>query len=187
MFTNRFVGFRIPAGVVIAVMATILGLQPASIGGTSGDVELHIKAAYLFNFGRYVSWPDPFGEVVIGVVGGGAIVDVLEKTISGKTINGRAYRVKVFRSVDHLDRCEILFLPRAEAKHAQTVLAAVSGKSVLTVSDSDGFTDNGGMIEFRLIDDTLKFDINPGAAEKAGLKISSELLRVARDIKGRRR
>jgi YfiR/HmsC-like len=185
--TVQSAGFRLPATFAVAILAATSVLQPASIGGTSGSVELHIKAAYLFNFGRYVSWPQQTGDVVIGVLGHDSIVEILERTIAGKTINGRAYRVKVFASPEQIDHCDIVFVPRSEAKYTQPVLTAVSGKPVLTVSDQENFSSDGGMIEFLLIDDTLKFDINLAAAEKSGLKISSELLRVAHEIKGRRR
>jgi hypothetical protein len=179
--------FHVPAGLLVAIFAATSLLQPASIGGTSGSVELHVKAAYLFNFGRYVSWPQQTGDVVIGVIGHDPIVDVLEKTIAGKTINSRAYRVRIFAAAEQIDRCDILFLPRSEARHAPSIFTAISGKPILTVSDLEGFSNDGGMIEFLLIDDTLKFDINLAAAQKSGLQISSELLRVAHDIKGRRR
>lgn len=125
--------------------------------------------------------------MVIGVLGHDPIVEVLEKTVAGKTINGRAYHVKVFASPEQIERCDILFLPRSAVRHAQAVESMAAGKPMLTVSDIENFSNEGGMIEFLLIDDTLKFDINLGAAEKSGLKISSELLRVAHDIKGRRR
>ena len=69
----------------------------------------------------------------------------------------------------------------------QPDLTTLSGKPILTVSDLESFANEGGMVEFLLIDDTLKFDINLAAAEKSGLKISSELLGVAHEIKGRRR
>lgn len=171
---------------VLSILVSSPVLQPASVGGADGSVELRIKAAYLFNFGRYVAWPQQTGDVVIGILGNDPIVAVIEKTIAGKTINGRAYHVSVLTATDQADHCDILFLPRSEP-HSKPILAAVSGKPILTVSDRENFADEGGMIEFLLVDDTLKFDINLGAAEKSGLKISSELLRVAHDIKGRHR
>jgi YfiR/HmsC-like len=183
---SRSAGFPMSAGFVV-ILAAFMALQPASVGRTNESVELHVKAAYLLNFGRYVSWPQQAGDVIIGVVGQDPIVEVLEKTISGKSINGRPCRVRIFPSSEQIDHCDILFLPRSEGRQAPSVMTAVAGKPVLTVSDLEGFADEGGMIAFLLVDDTLKFDINPGAAGKSGLKISSELLRVSHDIKGRRR
>ena len=172
----------------MALCAALLTLLPASAAAGSEDVELRVKAAYLFNFGRYISWPQPqSGDVVIGVVGRGPIVEVLERTVTGKTINGRACRIKVYAPADPVDHCDILFLPHGENHQTASLMAALAGKPVLTVSDTENFASQGGMVEFLLIDDMLKFDINLAAAEKTGLKISSELLRVAHEIKGRRR
>jgi len=175
-----------PTRIVVTLLSTALVLQPNALGAPGAGVELHIKAAYLYNFGRYVDWPQQSGDVVIGVLGHDPIVEVLEKTISGKTINGRAYRVRVFTSGEHLDHCDILYVPRSETRQAPSILMAISGKPTLTVSDLENFSKNGGIIEFLLIDDTVKFDINLVAAEKSGLKISSELLGVAHSVKGRR-
>ncbi len=169
------------------MLLTGLALADAPVARNNGSVELHVKAAYLFNFGRYVSWPQEGGDVVIGVLGPDPIVDVIEKTVTGKTINGRTYRVKVFVSAEQMERCDILFLPHSTGNHTHSILTALSGKPILTVSDVENFASWGGMIEFLLIDDTLKFDINLEAAGRAGLRISSELLRVAHDVKGRRR
>jgi len=173
--------------VAWALTAALL-ILPCPLSGTHGaNVELHVKAAYLFNFGRYVSWPQQTGDVVVGVLGHDPIVEVLEKTVSGKTINGRAYRVKSFAPSETIDHCDILYIPNLQARKVAPILGAVAGHPILTVSDLEGFTNDGGMIEFLLVDDTLKFNISLSAAEKSGLKISSELLRVAHEIKGRRR
>jgi hypothetical protein len=171
------------------ILATLLtgtcAPLPGLAAGKSANVELHVKAAYLFNFGRYIEWPQQTNDVIIGVIGRDPIVEVLEKTIAGKTIKGRPYRVKVFGPTDPVEHCEILFLPRSEGRYAASLVAALAGRAILTVSDVESFSKEGGMVEFLLLDDTLKFDINVAAAEKAGLKISSELLRVAHEIRGR--
>ena len=183
---TRLVNVRRLAPLLLCLLA-LAGPLESSSPSSNASVELHVKAAYLFNFGRYVSWPAQSGDVVIGVLGHDSIVEVLEKTISGKTINGRAYRVRIFAAAEQIDRCDILYLPHLDSRHTASILSMVSGKPILTVSDLDNFSNDGGMIEFHLLEDTLKFDINIGAAEKSGLKISSELLRVAHDIKGRHR
>jgi hypothetical protein len=177
---------RLRIGFMIATLLTgTWAPLPGLAGGNRASVELHVKAAYLFNFGRYIEWPQQTNDVIIGVVGRDPIVEVLEKTIAGKTIKGRPYRVKVFGPAEPVEHCEILFLPRSEARYTASLMAALAGRAILTVSDVESFSKDGGMIEFLLLDDTLKFDINVAAAEKAGLKISSELLRVAHEIRGR--
>ncbi|HEY3838928.1 MAG TPA: YfiR family protein [Bryobacteraceae bacterium] len=178
---------RLHAVRLIALVATLMAIPPLSAATGAGNVEVHIKAAYLFNFGRYVSWPQQTGDVVIGVVGHAPIVEILEQTVAGKTINGRAYRVRVYSATEPIDHCDILFLSHGDIHQTASILTALAGKPVLTVSDTENFAGQGGMVEFLLVDDTLKFDINLAAVEKCGLKISSELLRVAHEIKGRRR
>ncbi len=164
-------------------------LQAASVGAKD-SVELHVKAAYLLHFARYVYWPhgstpDASTPLVVGVLGHDARFEVLQQTVSGKTVNSRSVRVKQFTTVEQIEQCDILFVPRSEGKHAPEVLAGVSGRPILTVSDKPGFSTEGGMVEFLLIDDTVRFAINNEAAERTGLKLSSELLRVAYSVAGR--
>jgi hypothetical protein len=155
------------------------------------DVELRVKAAYLLNFARFVEWPQPAtaasGPVVIAVLGHDPIIPALEATVRDKNIKGRPIKIRKFNSPDQLDPCDILFIPRSEARNSRAVLAELSGKPVLTVGEAGGFLGQGGIIEFQLIDDSLKFSINTGAAEQSRLKVSSELLSVAYSITGKHR
>lgn len=159
---------------------------------TSGEtVALQVKAAYLLHFAQFVYWPKPGTDestaLIFGVLGPDPIVAVLEKAAAGKSVGKRPVEVKLFTSAEQIDRCDILFLPHGASKRAPGVLVAVSGKPVLTVSDKEGFSAAGGMIEFLLVDDSVRFAINNSAVERAGLKLSSELLRVAYSISGRAR
>jgi hypothetical protein len=178
------------ASLLIFVLGAVSMLQPASVGANDENVELHVKAAYLLHFVRYVYWPNSgsagiSSPVVFGVLGRNPMVEVLETVVSGKTVNNRPIRVRVFSSAEQIDGCDILFIPRSESKEIQGVLSATAGRPILTVSDKEKFSSEGGMIEFLLIDDTVRFTINNQSAEKAGLKLSSELLRVAYSITGR--
>jgi len=183
-------GTRLPAWFFVSFLGAALILQGASVGGNNESVELHVKAAYLLHFVRYIYWPSPSpavpsSPVVLGVLGHDPMVEVLESTVSGKTVDKRSVQVKVFTSADQIDHCDILFVPRSESKQLPAVLSAISGRPILTVGDKERFSNEGGMIEFLLIDDTIRFTINNEAVEKAGLKLSSELLRVAYSISGR--
>jgi YfiR/HmsC-like len=152
------------------------------------DIEVHIKAAYLLNFARFVEWPIavPGTEpVVIGILGHDSIAAALESTVRGKKINGRPIRIVEFPSSGRINRCDILFVPRSESKRARPALVDLVGKPVLVVGDARGFLNEGGTIEFQVVDDTLRFSINVRSADRAGLKISSELLGVAYLITGR--
>jgi hypothetical protein len=177
-----------PLAGYTAIAAAVL--QASSVGSSGEPVALQVKAAYLLHFAQFVYWPkqpgvDASAPLVFGVLGPDPMVAVLEKTVAGKSVGKRPVEVKQFASAEQIDRCDILFLPRSASKRAQGVLVAVSGKPVLTVSDREGFSAAGGMIEFLLIDDSIRFAINNAAVERVGLKLSSELLRVAWSINGR--
>lgn len=167
-------------------------LQANSNGSSGETVALQVKAAYLLHFAQFVYWPkqpgaDASTPLVFGVLGPDPIVAILQKTVAGKNVGNRPVEVKQFTSAEQIDRCDILFLPHTAAKRAQGVLVTVSGRPVLTVSDREGFSASGGMIEFLLIEDSIRFAINNTAVERAGLKLSSELLRVAWSINGRQK
>lgn len=176
----------------MAYCACLLGsavFSVAAINGASEDVELRVKAAYLLNFARFVEWPGTSAEasepVVIAVLGHDLIGAALETTVHGKTVRGRPIKIKRYASLEQIDRCDILFIPRSEAKRSRPVLGDLSGRPILTVGETDGFLEQGGVVEFQLIDETLRFSINVAPADRAGLKISSELLRVAYSITGK--
>ena len=161
----------------------------ARVSSADEDVELRVKAAYLLNFARFVEWPpssaDASDPVVIAVLGHDSITTVLEDTVRGKTIHGHPIRIRQFASPEEVDRCNILFVPRSESKKVRPVLTDLALKPVLTVGEEIGFLDLGGVIEFHSIDDTLRFAISLTAADRAGLKIRSELLGVAYSITGK--
>lgn len=189
---KRPVGLKRFEWLIVCILATASALQSASGRANNDSVELQVKAAYLLHFAGYVYWPRPPAAdastpLVLGVLGPDPMVAILEKTVAGKTVNSRPIRVKEFAAVDPIDHCDILFVPRSGAKYAPAVLSGVLGRPILTVSDQEKFTSQGGIIEFLLIDDTVRFAINREAAERAGLKLSSELLRVAYSIIGRRK
>jgi hypothetical protein len=182
------------SGALAWLLVSALGaasVLPAVSAVGNESVELHVQAAYILHFVRYVYWPRPSlvdasSPLVVGVFGHDPMVDALERAVSGKAVDGRSIRVKLISSTEQIDRCDILFVPKSESRQMPTILTAVSGRPILMVSDKEKFSSEGGMIEFVLIDDTVRFIINRAAAEKAGLKLSSELLRVAYAVTGRR-
>ena len=190
--TKGFDGAQQSSWFLVSVLGAALLLQPASAGANNHSVELHIEAAYLLHFVRYVYWPNPSpaaasSPVILGVLGHDPIVEVLESTVSGKTVGNRPIRIRLIASAEQIEPCDILFVPQSETKQMPAVLSAVSGRPILTVSDMERFSNEGGMIEFLLVDDTVRFAINNAAAEKAGLRLASELLRVAYSVGGRRK
>ena len=174
-----------------SILAVALLLCAATLCGDKEDVELRVKAAYLLNFARFIEWPRSSSgglePVVIGILGHDSLSRALENTVQGKNIKGHPIKVKELGSLERVEGCDILFVPRSEAKRARALLPDLSGRPILTVGEGSGFLGQGGMIEFQLIDDALRFSINLGSADRSGLTISSELLRVAYSVTGKRK
>lgn len=146
--------------------------------------EYQVKAAFLYNFAKFVDWPgDAFksgGPFVIGVVGDDPFGSDLDDTVSGKSIDDRRIEVKRFKRVSDIQSCHILFVCRSEKSRVDKILDKVSGSRTLTVGDMGQFLQRGGMINFIMEDQKVRFEINADSAQRAGLKISSKLLQLSR-------
>lgn len=143
--------------------------------------EYQLKAAFLFNFAKFVDWPpevfpDPQSPIVIGIVGENPFKDYLETAIRGKAINNRAVVLKVFTANLEITNCHILFVSSSEKSHLTELFRTLATAPVLTVSEVDGFTGAGGMINFFSDEKKVRFEINNESATRARLKISSKLL-----------
>lgn len=152
--------------------------------------ESEIKAAYLFNFAKYVEWPalaftGSNSPVVIGVLGQDPIAESLRTAVTGKGVNDRPFEVRRATLDASLAACHILFLPVAERARVREVVTLLKGKPVLTVSDADAFIHQGGVIGLVKRGGNIRVQINLDAASEAGLKVSSKLLILADQVKGR--
>jgi YfiR/HmsC-like len=174
----------------IAVLALMFGGNLAfGIGASaqqSKPEEYQVKAVYLYNFGRFIEWPTAASAdelFTICVLGRDPFGAVLDTTLAGETINNRKLAAKRISSLRDAAGCRILFVSSSESGRTREILNAVEKSWVLTVSDMPNFTNYGGMIQFVLRDNKVRFEVNLGAAEKAGLSFSSQLLKVATDIR----
>jgi len=144
--------------------------------------EYQVKAVFLFNFAQFVSWPSsqpadsPF---VIGVVGDDPFGSYLDETVRGEKVENRSLTTQRFRRGRDPRNCDILFISQSEHARAAQIVSNLKGRSVLTVSDIDGFADLGGMIELSTENNKIHMRINLDAVKAANLKVSSKLLRVA--------
>ena len=168
--------------VIPALVTTLLTCMPA-FSGMAGQpsTEYRIKAAFLYNFTSFVTWPeDKAGEAgfTLCVLGDDPFGNLLDK-LAGKSVNGRQLVVRRLGSLALLDQCQLVFISEAASDQTGDALALLHELPVLTVSDTRGFTELGGIIEFRIIANKVRFDINLNAAESAGLSISSKLLSLA--------
>jgi hypothetical protein len=152
--------------------------------GQDRAAEYSLKFAFLYNFGKFVEWPaeklpkddSPF---VFGIAGEDPFGLELETPVLNKTLNGHPIQVLHVASEEEARKCHILFVGSSEKKRITGLLASVRGASVLTVGDSDRFCQLGGMINFRIPENKVRFEINAPAAARENLKVSSKLLSVA--------
>ena len=146
--------------------------------------EYQIKAAFLFNFAKFVEWPPTAfagatSPIVIGILGENPFKDDLAGMIRNKTVDGRPLVVKQFGSATEATNCHILFISTSEKDKLPEILKGLKETSVLTVGEMDHFTESGGMIRFVLKEQKIRFQINNGEATRAKLKISSKLMSLA--------
>jgi len=156
--------------------------------------EYGLKAAYLFNFAKFVEWPagafaSEEAPLQIGILGEDPFGEELDRVVSGKSVGKHPIKVRRFgtfskASLQDLRRCQVLFIAYSEKGRAREVLAALSGVGVLTVSEIERFHILGGMISFDQVGKKIALVVNPSAAQHAGLTISARLLQVAKVYKG---
>src|ERR1051326_3860693 len=147
--------------------------------------EYKIKAEYLYNFAKLVEWPtNTFtradSPLQIGVVGDDSFDTLLRDAVKGKKVGGHKIAVQHFSETNPVDSCQILFIHRSARDQQSDLLKTVAGKSILTVGETEGFLDQGGIIRFVPVDGAVRFEIFLDAAERARLRISSKLLLLAR-------
>jgi hypothetical protein len=176
------------AAIWLSAVLVILLPENLLCQTTAPDVEYSIKAVFLFNFAQFVKWPaQTFAAsctpITIGILGRDPFGKILDDTVSGESIEGRKLVVKRLASVAEATSCQILFVSRSEQQHETNLLAALKDAPVLTVGEMDQFCQHGGIINFFIQDNKVKFEANPEAAEAAGILINSQLLNVAKVVK----
>ncbi len=152
--------------------------------GQNAVDEYRVKAAFLFNFAKFVSWPEEAFEtgsepLVIGVLGEDPFDEYLAETVKGKWVAGRRIELRYFARARDVSGCHILFISPSEADRLDDVLGQVSGKGVLTVGDQDRFAHNGGMVNLVRSGDRVTIEICRELLTRADLRASSLLLDLA--------
>ena len=174
--------------VTFALLVSLLGAASPAAPEPPRPTEYEVKAAFLYNFAKFVKWPEDRSlgpTFVIAVMGEDPFGEVLDRTFAGKTIQGRKTEVRRVRTPTPPGDLQILFIGSSEKPRLAQILKTLEGGSALTVADMEGFTERGGMIAFRLRSDVVNFDINLDQVERARLKMSSQLIRLARNVIGK--
>jgi len=182
--------------ILIAVFSMTLNWT-ASAGAQAGDAsdssEYLIKAGFIYNFAKFVEWPstafaEPDSPIVIGVLGTDPFGDIINHVVEGKKIGARGFVIRRFKWSKELKdskdfkECRILFVSSSEKLHFEEIVEAVKGLPILTVGETPGFAERGGMIRLMLEDNRVRFEVNVDAAHDGNLNISSRLLTLARII-----
>jgi hypothetical protein len=170
---------------LLQLIVLFLLLAPASIS-SAAESEYQVKAAMLYNFAKFVEWPaDAFGSegrIAFCIAGKSPITGTIQQ-MQGKQIKGRTVTIRPIGRPNDVNECQILFIPKSENAHISAYLQQAGHFSILTVSDQERFTTNGGMIGFYDEESRVRFEVSQENAQKRRLKISSDLLNLARRIR----
>lgn len=164
--------------------ALVLAVLTGSASGAEAPTEYQVKAVFVFNFAHFVEWPPqaftaPNQPFVIGILGSDPFGTRLDEAVRGEQINQHPLAVRRLRSIDEIGDCQILYIDRSESAQLGQITAALEHRNTLTVSDLDGSSQRGVMIQFLTENNRIRLRINVDTARAAGLIISSKLLRPA--------
>lgn len=185
--------------IVLALALCVTPTIPSAWADSTQSREYQVKAAFLYNFIKFVDWPeenlaDSNEPITIGIIGKEPFGDAFEP-IKDKLIKGKKAIVKRFKGLEELKKsaeehpqieairqCHLLFICHSEKEKLEEIINCVQDHSVLTVGDMKGFLKSGGIINFIMEGKKIRFEINVTAAKRAKLKIRSQLLRLAKKV-----
>ncbi len=180
---------RVTPRLVLSAILLVGSLPPSSFCLAQGtvDSEYRSKANFLAAFPNFIEWPaEAFpserAPLVLCVFGNFSFGTALAELTRGASIRGRKVEVRWQHKEQELRSCQILFVSRSEEKRYGQILKTIQGASVLTVGETPNFLANGGVIEFVVEETKLQFEVNLGAAQDARLRISSNMLALARHV-----
>jgi hypothetical protein len=167
---------------IFAVLLVASGTAAAA--QTPAATEYEVKAAFLYNFAKFVEWPPealaaPSAPMVIGVLGTDPFGHTLDRIVADKQIGGHPLVIKRLKDASEAEGCQIVFVGTADRAALKRLVQSNARHAVLTVGEIEGFTQEGGIIQFVIQENKVRFQINAAAADKAGLKISAQLLKLA--------
>jgi len=190
--------------IVLALVLFTAMIAPEARADSATSSEYQVKAAFLYNFIKFVDWPkekttDGNEPIIVGIIGKDPFGELFEP-IEDKPVKGRKVVVKRFKGLKELEesrekneserhkqidiirKCHLLFICRSEKTKFKETINLVKDHSVLTVADTRGFLKSGGIINFIMEGKKVRFEISVAAAKQAKLGVRSQLLRLARRI-----
>jgi hypothetical protein len=164
-------------GLIVGVI-----VLAGSLSASAQDRPMHeVYSMMVFNFVKYVQWPanDNSKEFVIGVVGNTEIYNTLNTWYGGKAKGAKTYVIKKFANASEVTDCQVVFIDRSKSGEFEAVNNKVKGKGTLVVTDRNGLGSKGSCINFKTVDEKLRFELNQAAIEASNLKVSGALTSMA--------
>jgi YfiR/HmsC-like len=180
--------FRLRISILIVLfLQTIASLNRDAHAQPPPPSQSDIQAVYLFDFAKFVRWPSgaEHEPLTICVAAPKTFVDTVTRLTTGEHIESRPLAIRAIQNAGDEAGCAILFIDVSAKERLDTLLAATAGKPVLTVSDAPAFLDRGGMIQFLVVSNRVRFSVDLRPAERSGVSLSSELLKVAVSVNGK--
>jgi hypothetical protein len=173
-------------GSALCITLTILFLNCPYLGAQE-SVEHKVKAAFIHKFIKFTQWPKATfisdnSPIIIGVYGESPIWSGL-KNLENKPVMGRRLKILKMKEPDKTKKFQIIFVSKTKKDEVDSLLNKINKSGVMTIGESDGFAEKGGMINFVIVGSKLRFEINVVAIERSGLKLSSKLLRLGKIVK----
>jgi len=175
------------AGLVVALLAWFSFVLGAATSAALQDIEHQVKAAVVYNFTKFVVWPDEVfpsdgAPLTMCVTRSSSLATILSKVVAGRKVQGRPLEALSFDGSEPPAACNLVFIDASQDAQVAQILDPLSSKAVLTVGESSAFAADGGMIRLVTQAGKIRFDINAASARRAGLRIRSQLLGLARSV-----
>jgi len=173
--------------MIFRLSFAICVLLAADARGQTNE-EYRVKAAFLYNLTKFVEWPSyafkaPHAGIEICILGKDPFGDSLTEAVNGKVLEGHAFSIRHIEDAQQAAGCQVLFVSASERKRLRPILDSVRYAAILTVGDIDGFTSEGGIVNFKIEGGRVRLQINVAAADQARLGMSSKLLSLAEIVK----
>ena len=170
------------------LLLLLVAAVPACVQAQAKAEEYHVKAVFLFHFAELVEWPASAAgtsNFALCMLGDDPFQGQLESTLDGRSIGTRPIHVLHLKQAQEVRNCQVLFISNSEDRHLPKIIQDLGNSAVMTVGEANDFIEGGGMVRFVLDQDKVRFEINLKASDPAGLKFSSRLLLLAKNVFGK--
>ena len=184
---RKYLSIVIAHGICAIAFSVLSGGAATAYTGSLSEREHQLKAAFLYNFVKFVEWPaDRFADestsIMLCVIGKDTFGTTLEDTVTGKTVRGRHISIRRIDNVDDVESCHLLFVSSSEPERLRQIVTRSHQANVLTVGNMARFIESGGVINLIKRSNNIRFEINLIAAEQSHLKLDLKLLTLASSV-----